>query len=103
MRRRTSSMSLRFGVTPSTARLLQSSMRCAPPRSAAAAEATDSTQTSSKIGVMLLACVRARVPPLLHSAEPALLRMFRVPQQEGGKPQEKQETGVQDPPARGAL
>ena len=36
-----------LGVTPTSARSLQSSIRCAPPRSAAIAEATESTQTSS--------------------------------------------------------
>src|SRR5712692_1952187 len=50
IRRRTCSMSSKLGVTPSTARLLQSSTRCAPPRSAATADATVSTHTSSSTG-----------------------------------------------------
>src|SRR5580692_1536060 len=46
---RTSAMRPVLGVTPPSSRSLHNSMRPAPPRSAAQAEATESTQTSMRI------------------------------------------------------
>src|SRR5579863_8738836 len=51
---RTASSSPTLGVTPPSSKSLHNSTRCAPPRPAATAEATESTQTSmSTCSVMI--------------------------------------------------
>src|SRR6185437_14106834 len=49
-RLRTAAINPKLGVTPPSIRPLHNSTRCAPPRSAAIADATESAQTSSRTG-----------------------------------------------------
>src|SRR5690242_6971750 len=50
---RTASSSPTLGVMPPSIKLLHNSIRCAPPRSAATADATESTHTSIRISLLI--------------------------------------------------